>query len=308
MGAFQRADQTNSFDQEDLSKEELNARNFAKSLLLSRIFVATYLENRYVQSLNEYRDVIRIHDDEKDLLQTLSIVKKRIESQYRNCWVGITETDMVGAPVGTCLWVELDSNKTFGRFWFKIRSIKFKLNEVIIRVKVLRDADSLDQGANVKSQGNLAAPLTTEEIKEKCLEALKNFSEHLRNSLQEVVTIQNTKDGVVYMCALMVTILIGGMQFLQYLGDYSLKLFRELSILMKNATPFLIALMNTLSTVICAFFQLIYYLFRGPNKRNYNQIYYAAAGENRRSIQAPYYDRRGLTYQRPSGVQITELN
>lgn len=311
MDTYQRLINTDSssMEQDDLTSEEISIRKLAKSVLLNQIFMATYQERRYVQSLNDYRDVVRVHSDESDLLKSLKHVKKRIESHYQ-CWIGITDDDMTGAPVGTCLWVELPQHGKFGRYWFKIKSIKFKRNEITVKVKVLRDADTPDRNVvNVTTNSKEFI----EQVQETIIDMLIITKTNLIAFHKEIFTIDNTRKALVYISALLVTLFIGAVHLLQYLGEYSLRLFREVSIFVKYATPIFLAIIDMVGKTFGSLFYLIYVLFRGnPKPQSYtylnNQALGGASYSTQRAIKGPYVTQRAIPYHMQSNVRITEVN
>lgn len=289
-----------STDQDELTSEEIAIRKLAKSILLNQIFIATYQERRYVQGLNDYRDVVRIHNEETNLLKALKHVKKRMESYYQ-CWIGITEDDMIGAPVGTCIWVELPEQGKFGKYWFKIKSIKFKKNEIMVKVKILRDANTPDKDI-LKINSNPDEFMAN--VKENLAEMVVMTKMSLGTFLTDILTIENTKSALVYVSAVLVTIFIGFVNLVQYLGEYFLKLCRELSLLVKSLTPILIAFIDMIGKTFGSLFYLIFLLFVGNKRKPQPQ---ATTYITYQPLGAPY-NQRALPYHRTSSVRISEIN
>lgn len=54
-----------------------------KQLLQATVFIGYYKERRFVELLNDYRDVIVISDNDLKIKQNLSAVLKRIELHYK---------------------------------------------------------------------------------------------------------------------------------------------------------------------------------------------------------------------------------
>lgn len=112
-------------------------KTFSKRMLKTQLFMGTYEEKRFVQPLNAYRDVVRVHSDEKTFIENLLTVKHKAQSELGEFlpWIGITEPNMIGAPMGYCLWVILPV-EVFGSYWFQVKSVRCSTMEVI-RVKLL---------------------------------------------------------------------------------------------------------------------------------------------------------------------------
>lgn len=103
--------------------------------LLISLKIILYFFSRYIADLNTYRSVVLIDKNEHELINDLEIIIGKLQSFDK--WVGITTPNIIGAPAGYCLWVDLEE-EIFGSFWFQIRSIKFKQKEISIKLKKLR--------------------------------------------------------------------------------------------------------------------------------------------------------------------------
>lgn len=310
-----------SISSRDIGDDEKQVHIFVKQMLQSRLFVGKFQEKRYVDSLQSYRDLILIDKDETDFIRALEIVKKRVRKFYGpNHWIGITEPNSIGAPVGNCVWAEL-SDEIFGSHWYKIAKVKFNPNEVLIRLKVVRpattgarDTPNIQLRHSTPVQANSKQVSSEWEINfEEKLNNLKIIAkDYLTSFFTTVLTFHNTKEALKFISVLIVVIFTGSIQFLEYLGNFSIRFMRELSNFTHAATPIVIAFINLIGRIVGGFYLLILGMWRdrksapsiyqgnihtvSQSMPNYNTGYY------RRALPAP------TRYQNVGGPVITPLD
>lgn len=288
-----------SMDQDNVTFEEKNVQNFAKSMLLGRLFIGTFQEKRYIDSIHGYRDVISINPSEKELIYDLGVVKRRLAGVYK-CWIGYTSSVVIGAPVGHCLWVELPE-EILGRYWYKIKSIKFRNNEILLRLKVLRSVDEIDSPiANASDIDSSVHNLSVAEIRQKMVDLINYSKVNMVRLFKEIMTVKNIKDALVFLSLLLAAIVTGSIQLVQFLGDFSLKLFREISIFLNVTTPIILGVLNLIGRTIAGFYTLIILMWRDRkmvNRYEGNLVYDDSFTKN-----------KALPYRPKNTLQITELN
>ncbi|KAG8285466.1 hypothetical protein J6590_079747 [Homalodisca vitripennis] len=81
--------------------------------------------------------------------------------------------------------------------------------------------------------------------------------------LRETITWSNIKESSKFICALLMATVTALLYGIQYLGDYSIRFFREFNNLIKVSTPIFIALIELVSKTIGGFYILIAMLWRG---------------------------------------------
>lgn len=302
-----------------LSQEELQVREFVKSMLKGRLFIGNFQEKRLVANLKAYRDVIVVSKNEHDLLHDLEVVRKRIASVYKGRWVGITTPEIVGAPAAHCLWVELPE-EVFGSYWYKIKTVRFREQEILLKVAIVRpvnkataDASNIEN-INHKKVENDAKTEDNEYSFTDFKKSLKDRGIYIQSAtfavLKDVVTYQNTKDTIIFLSVLLMAIGASSVKLMHYVAEYSLRLLHEVSGLIRAVTPFFVACIDMVGKVIGA----CLILFFGSGKKTppaYNVI------ENRNpQARMITYDPRDAYYaNRPhlhrrygKPVTITELN
>lgn len=121
-----------------------------KRILKSRLFRGYFMERRYVDIVNGYRDVVALQRSEKDLEKVLIDICQKLYVFYQHSttpiWFGITSGNIPGAtkPAGaidTYIWAEFNE-LAFGQYWFSIRNIRFREREIILKLKMVRPVES----------------------------------------------------------------------------------------------------------------------------------------------------------------------
>lgn len=121
-----------------------------KQLLKSRLFRGFYEVRYYVSEIQSYRDVVSLHRSERELKKLLQDVSFRLQQyfeaeQQRQIWIGVSMGAVSGVTpqpqaIDTFVWSELD-DLAFGEYWFSIRTVRFRNNEVILKLKAVRPVE-----------------------------------------------------------------------------------------------------------------------------------------------------------------------
>uniref|UniRef100_A0A1Y1MGL8 Uncharacterized protein n=1 Tax=Photinus pyralis TaxID=7054 RepID=A0A1Y1MGL8_PHOPY len=293
------------------SEEEDAVQLFAKQMLQSRFFIGSFQEKRYVANVESYRDVILVSNEEADLIRDLEAVKKRVCGFYTDHWIGISDPSIIGTPSGYAIWTEAPA-EIFGKYWYKIRKVQFRHKEVLLKLKIIRPVGVGDSF----SKTFLSAEKTEFSKKDTTSSCFASANENLSWFFKTIVTLNNAVESIRFLSVLFVAMLTGLVKFLEYFGDFTLKLLRETSHLVTALTPTLIACINLIAKIIGGFYLLILSMWKtrtpttvyqspyvtqtkpmlmgGPN---YNTVYY------KRALDAPNYRR-----QTSGGVIITPLD
>lgn len=253
-------------DVEDLSEAERNVRYFATQMLKTRMFIGQFQERRRVEPLQAYRDVIVIDKSEFDLIKDVESVRRRLRGYYQssNYWIGLTDPQFVGAPHGHCVWIE-PTEKALGNYWFRIKGVKFRRNEVVLRVKVLRPVTTQNGVPEESFENNVTKWLenfswetTSENVK-------IYFLEYVTWVFRNVLTASNIKEAITFLGVFVVTSLALSVKGVKFLMEFLLKFMREASYFVESSTPVMIAVLNLIGKAIGGFYLLIVMLFKGSN-------------------------------------------
>lgn len=261
---------------------------FAKQMLKSRIFLGHYQEKRYVNKLKAYKDLVVMNKQEKILCDNIGTVQSSIHSFYENdanIWFGFTHPETIGAPAAYCIWTTLisenkDSTIAFGDYWFQIKTVKFSNVEIEIQLKVLRPVNttaSISQSFEcdpVNFVNYIQENLTNVDWPNLFHSWRNAINENTFRFFSEQVTLDNIKNSFRIVGVLMVLIITAIMRLVLDLGEFTLKLIRELSKLIEVATPIIIVLINTLGKIVGGLFILLSMIWRdafgGRNNQNQN--------------------------------------
>ncbi|XP_072932820.1 uncharacterized protein [Epargyreus clarus] len=271
-----------AYDDMDTTK----IKNYVKDLLKSRIFLGRYLERRLIDQRIGYRDVVLVSAAEVDLKKDLLEAQHKLRSVCPDSyWIGISDADILGvSSSGTCICTEID-NQPFGPFWFQIKSIKFRDNEVIILLKCLRHISE----AFLELEPILTGSMTkTKDSSAELVRNAMNYNEtysDVVNSLKSALSISNVKEFFSFIFVFIIAVFTGSSSFVNFLGNFILALVRELSILIKNSTPMFLGFLDFLSKIVGGFYILLAMFFKPSNP----------PPQNKRTL--TYYDR---TQHRPN--------
>jgi len=255
-----------------LLPDDILIRNYSKQMLKSSIFVGSYLEKRYIGAIEQYRNVVIIERSESDIINALDKVFTKIKSQYPGVWTGYTTPDTIGAPAGHAVWVQLPEDMIFGTYWFKVKSVRFRKNEILLQLVQVRPFDVKNEPIEEKN----IQTLSFEEVK-------GNFVRKFQEMLIQfygLLTYENIKNTVIFLSVLIATLFAASVSLLKYLSEFSLRLLREFSVLIKALTPIMQRIVEMFEKVIGGFYILLAMIWRDARRpsnhdaQNLQQLYY----------------------------------
>ncbi|CAG9134947.1 unnamed protein product [Plutella xylostella] len=259
--------------------EDLNTvstKNYVKELLKSRIFLGRYVERRLVDKYIGYRDIIVLSPAETELRRDLEDSLHKLRSLNRFRWIGITDTDKLNySPAGICLWCEID-NQPFGPFWFQVKTVQYRNDEVIVKVKCVRHITDAFLEAEPILTGKVKVNAKASKV-EQSTESLGEAVTAIKGTLATALSITNVKEFVTFLMALVIAIFTGSSAFITFLGNFTLALVRETSYLIKNSTPMFLGFLDFISKIIGGFYILLAMFFRpkpGPPTNRRRISYY----------------------------------
>ncbi|XP_039971159.1 uncharacterized protein LOC120782763 [Bactrocera tryoni] len=193
--------QSSSMTSTYMTPQEEALQALCKKLLKSRFFRGYYEERRFVDSVAGYRDIVDLHRGERDLELLLLDIRSKLQIFYQHSpqvWIGITHGAFMGVTpkkntLDTHIWVQLQE-VAFGHYWFSIKSIRFRRNEVILKLNVVRnvEADSLIERTKISTstlmyaKDALKLPFTTDNS----VNALNNAPKLSEDMLSGPIVIQ----------------------------------------------------------------------------------------------------------------------
>uniref|UniRef100_A0A0C9R4P5 GSTU24_2 protein n=1 Tax=Fopius arisanus TaxID=64838 RepID=A0A0C9R4P5_9HYME len=134
-----------------------------------KVFVGTYTEKRYVQSVPTYRDIVSIDKEETEVIKCLIEIQKVVRKEFgQQKFLGITCNMENNSIVNYNLWVELDQ-VPLGKHWFQIRSLKMNQNSIQLQLKYLRPYKDKEQALFFNDSKDLAA-FDIKQVKRNCID------------------------------------------------------------------------------------------------------------------------------------------
>lgn len=238
-------------------------KNDVKDSLKSRIFLGRYIERRLINQGIGYRDIVVVSAAESELKRDLLEAQHKLSTSCpKTSWIGITDTDFFGcSPAGAvCLCTEID-NQPFGAFWFQIKTIKFREDEIIVPLKCIRHITEafIELEPILTGTKNNKVALDHKPISSVALD--ESFSDIIV-SLKSALSIRNVKEFFTFLFAFIIAIFTGSTAFVNFLGNFVLALIREMSILIKNSTPMFLGVLDFFSKIVGGFYILLAMIFK----------------------------------------------
>lgn len=288
-------------------------------MLKNRIFLGHYLEKRFVNKLQTYKDLITLNKSEKILCDDMTKVLQRIQSFYDcnqnasspgSLWIGYTHPEMIGAPCTQCIWTTLENEEAvpFGQYWFQIKSIKFADSSIEVQLKNLRPvAETIASSSFICDSGNvieyLNETLTAVEWRELFVGWRTAINQNTFRFLSEEVTAENFKKCVRLFGLLLVIVFSSLLHLIKYLGEFTLRFIQEFTKFVHVATPVLIVIVNTVGKIFGGLYILLAMMWRdafggrqspNPTQTPYNRPILQNKYPPYRAIQSTSYSRQKL--------------
>lgn len=233
-------------------------QNDCKQMLKNRIFLGHYQEKRHVSSISSYRDLIVLNNTERDLKKLLDSIKLRIGFYNPELWIGITDAKMIGTPAGHCLWTELEE-LPFGQYWFQIKSIKFRQNEVCLKIKSIR---AMESGDHQKEESKLVDNSSdinqiAASFNELFLQWRDSTKAHFLRFLSNDITKENIINTIKFTSLLFLSLVTGAFHGIKFLGVFTIRFMAEFSKFIHVATPIFFGIIEFFNKIIGGFYILL---------------------------------------------------
>lgn len=244
-------------------------QTFSKQMLKTRTFLGHYQENRLVQSLQAYRALVVISKTDDALAKDLQIVRQRIKTFYLNnpeFWMGFTDSSMIGVPHGACIWTELEG-LPFGEYWFQIKTVRFRNNEALIKLKMLKPKQDIEESIRQEQKEKDRQTTYDSEQMAKDFRELfemwrKSCSEYFLWLFSQQITAKNIASVMKFICFLVLAAGTASIHGLMYLGAFTLKFMEEFRKLLHVSMPIILKVVDLFSKVIGGIFLLLAMIWR----------------------------------------------
>ncbi|KNC29828.1 hypothetical protein FF38_01500 [Lucilia cuprina] len=301
---------------------EIALQSLCKQLLKSRLFRGFYVERRYVENVKGYRDIVSLQKSEKSLDKMLKDIRDKLQLFYSHqnpqIWIGITSGPLAGitkpqpAALETHLWVEM-KELAFGQYWFSIKSIRFRDNEIILKLKEVQpvEEEEVPKWAPSSSSNKTICDNTPTAIENSApntslsLENQITFDDFIVLLQQWWATIkqtvydfmaqdiskENLKGVLRFLGLLIVSILSGALVGVKFLGIFTLRFMFELSRLTHVLTPIIFKIIEVFNKIIGGFYILLAMIWKDTVVKR-NQPQHNALEYNRPMYKSIEYDVR----------------
>ncbi|KAH8383097.1 hypothetical protein KR009_006765 [Drosophila setifemur] len=269
--------------------EELAMQSLTKQLYKSRLFRGHYLERCFVEQVGDYRDVVVLQRSERELEKMLIASASQLQMFYQrfvpNMWVGITSGSFDSynhtaqpGQLETCIWTEL-SDLAFGEYWFSIKTLRFRDQEVQLKIKMVRAVEpealplprrsvSLNRSSPQRAITAGESDATTVQPEEQIqlgladfLAVLQQWGDGVKQTVYDFMANDVNKRnimGTIRFLGLLIFSAVGGAAVaLRFLGVFAVRLLFELSRFTHTATPIVFKLIEFLNKIVGAFFILL---------------------------------------------------
>ncbi|CAO1404068.1 unnamed protein product [Diamesa serratosioi] len=261
-----------------------------KSILKGKIFIGQYISKQRCDTLQSYRDLIVVKSSaEPDLIKclkkTISVLHENFGKhiQTNHIFVGISSVPnslMSAEPEDYSIWTELgDGSSTlpFGKYWFSIKSVKFREREIQIRLKIVRPVADTDEKQTFTEKLKAATSQNSDGTKKSSKEgtdseiekwkALFNFwkreiSEFVVWILSISINFHTIKEALRFISLLIVSLFAGSTTIVKYLGIFGIQLVEKTTWLIHACTPIALSIIDLFSKIVGGLFLLLAMIWR----------------------------------------------
>lgn len=267
-----------------------------KQMLKNRIFLGHYQEKRHVSSISSYRDLIVVNNTERDLKKLLDSIKLRIRFYNPESWIGITDSKMVGTPAGHCLWTEIEE-LPFGQYWFQIKSIKFRNNEVLLKIKSVRAMESGDQNEDNRKtliDENSDINQIADNFKDLLLKWKDSTRTYILHFLSTEINKENIINTIKFTSLLLLSLVTGTFHGIKFLGVFTIRFMAEFTKFIHVATPIFFGIIEFFNKIVGGFYILLAMVWKDSTGKS--------RGNDMQAIQQEGWRRR----QQPQQIRYTD--
>ncbi|XP_005186613.1 uncharacterized protein LOC101888022 [Musca domestica] len=305
---------------------ELALQSLCKQILKSRLFRGFYEERRYVDNVQGYRDIVSLHKSEKELNKLLKDIRDKLQMFYAqqnpDMWVGVTCGPLVGSKptpgaMDTFIWAEIE-DLAFGQYWFSIKSLRFRANEVVVKLKVVRSVDSEEMSekyiktstvstetaqADSTTTGTNTASAAVDGVAEKevNLQDFANlfqqwyasFKQTIYDFMANDISKENLKGVIRFLGLVIVSLCSGALMAVKFLGIFAIRFMFEFSRLTHVLTPIILKIIEVFNKIVGGFYLLLAMIWKDAVvNRNQPKSAMPALEYNRPMYKSIQYDVR----------------
>lgn len=305
---------------------EIALQSLCKQLLKSRLFRGFFVERRYVDNVKGYRDIVTLQKSERSLEKMLKDIRDKLQLFYSQqnpqMWIGITSGPLPGMTkpqpdaLETHLWVEI-KDLAFGQYWFSIKSIRFRDNEIILKLKDVQPVEEEEPSKwvptiNSKKEicdkpnndsletteiSSVSSPATESQVQLEDFKLLlqqwwATIKQTVYDFMAQDISKENIKGFLRFLGLLIFSILSGAIVGIKFLGYFTIRFMNELSRFTHVSTPIILKIIELFNKVIGGFFILLAMIWKDLIGKRNPQPAHNALEYNRPMYKSIQYDVR----------------
>ncbi|XP_037948855.1 uncharacterized protein LOC119680219 isoform X1 [Teleopsis dalmanni] len=279
-----------------------------KQILKEKIFRGFYEERRYVDVVGAYRDIIALEGSEHEFQKILMEIRQQILLFYQNIpnvWIGIThgdisKTKLIAGAMDTYIWVELE-NVAFGQYWFMVKSVRFRDNEIILKLKVARAVETeltstplrrrvsptvaRTTGAALPHVNENDSNIKTEKEEETIanevglqdfINVIFEWGRSIKHTTYEFMSNDISKENIVstlkFIGLITLSLVTAFFAAIKFVGAFVLRFMFELSRLTRVLTPIILKLIDVFNKIVGGFYILLAMIWKDTVGRREPQV------------------------------------
>lgn len=228
-----------------------------KRIVKSKRFRGSYQEKRFCQDVQKYKDIIVVKASEEPNVALDFGLFLDLQANSEK-WVGLT----VSGDGEFSIWTDLEAdNLPFDEYDFEIKTVRTTDTEVQLKVRLVQESSS--KGASGDSQAFDLSNVKWSDYEPKKI---------LNACLTSIMAIQwnwaAIKQSVEFVMVTIVYLISEIPNLIRFVGEFTLRAFRELSNLIHVLTPIFMAIIDMCSKIFGVFFMLISDVVRSSKNHN----------------------------------------
>lgn len=231
--------------------------SFTKRILKGKKFRGTYQEKRFCKDVQKYKDIIVVKSsDEANVALDFNLFLDLFATSPK--WVGLTRNEEE-----YCIWTELeDENLPFDDYDFEIKTVRSTDTEVQLKLRFQDANKSNSKSMSIDGQGfDLSTIKWADYEPKKILSAVLGYLMSIQWNWAAI------KQSVEFVLVTIVFLVSELPNMIRFVGEFTLRAFRELSNLIHVLTPILMAIIDMCSKIFGVSFMLISDVIRSGRNR-----------------------------------------
>lgn len=238
--------------------------------LENRQFIGNFTSKQYVSRLNQYKDVIILQENETELIDDMCGLGQRIVDCGYRTWFGHEYTE---ANIH-CIHVEvidgdntLTTPITFGEYRFEVAALQSTLD--VIEMKI-RPISPIARSGSIFADTTIATFIANHQYVGEWLltadvwavETSRAIGQTLSRFYHDDVNWANAKQCAMLFGMLCIYAVNGSVDFVKWLGDFSIRFIYAVDKLLNTAKPIIFAILNFCGKIIGGMYLLLAMMWR----------------------------------------------